>query len=108
MPSLPLAPDLDAEAVEVDVLALLRLARAAAVQTQPQVAPEAGPLAGHVVAGPVHVRLQQPPPAAPLVLAAVGGFLLPAFQNAREVLDRRLPALLFRDVDAQLVRLRLQ
>src|SRR5262245_13488810 len=73
-------PDLHAEAFEVEVLALVGLAGAAAVNADAQEAPQARLLAGVVVAVGVGVGLQQPPPRA--ALAARVGLLLPALEHA--------------------------
>src|SRR5689334_15616967 len=72
--------DLQAEAFQIDVLALVRLAGAAAVEAEAQETPQAGRLVVVVVAVGVGVRLQQPAPAAPL--GARVGVLLPALEHA--------------------------
>src|SRR5581483_10498987 len=99
---LPVRPDAQAEAVEVDVLALLALLDIAAVQAQAQEGPEAGRLAGVLVAVVVGVPLEDPAPAAALA-AGVRRLLLPALEHARDDVERLLPGLAVADVGAQLV-----
>src|SRR5206468_294066 len=80
-----LGVDLQAEAVEVDVLALLGLADAAAVQADADERPQARGRAGVVVAVGVRVALQQP---APRTLFAAGlRLLLPALEHAGDRLQ---------------------
>src|SRR5262249_9726395 len=62
----PVGGYLQSEPIEVDVLALFRLAEAAALQAEAEEAPEADGLAGVVVAVGVGVALQQPAPGAAL------------------------------------------
>src|SRR5207253_1837207 len=80
-------PDAQAEALQVDVLTLVRLAGAAAVEADAQEAPQRQRLAGVVVAVVVGVGLQQPAPGA--ALAGGVGLLLPPLEHARHGLHRR-------------------
>src|SRR5262245_48528537 len=82
-------PDLQAEVVEVDVFAFFVHALGAAVQAQANEAPQAGAVAGVVVAAEIDVGLQQPPPNA--AFSARFGLFLPPLQNARDGLQRRAP-----------------
>src|SRR5262249_22935859 len=94
------AGDADAEAVEVDVLALV-LAGAAAFETDAQEDPETGELAGVVVAVVVDIAFEEPAPDA--ALAAGVGLLLPALQDAGKTLQNDFPGLWIGDVHAALV-----
>src|SRR5947209_7639489 len=86
-----LAPDAQAKAFEIEVLALVRLAGAAALDRGPQEGPEADGLASVVVAVGVAVALEEPAPVA--TFAAGVGLLLPALEDAGDGLQGGPPRL---------------
>src|SRR5437016_3435084 len=84
------AADANAEAFEVDVFALFRIARAAAIDADAYDAPQAGGFAGVVVAVGIGVAFEQPAPGASFA-AARHRFLLPTFEHPRQGLERGSP-----------------
>src|SRR3712207_2356647 len=93
-----LRPEAQSESIQINVLALLAVVGAAAVDGEAEVGPQAGGFAGVVVAVVVGVTLQQPAPAAPLLAAHVGGLLLPALEDPAQGGEGQLPGALVGDL----------
>src|SRR4051794_36427340 len=101
LPPAGLAPDAQAEPLEVDVFTLVGLAGAAAIDAGAEEGPHADRLAGVVVAVGVAVAFEHPAPGA--ALAAGVGLLLPTLEDPRYRLQRQPPGLRVAHVDAALV-----
>src|SRR5262249_46316992 len=95
------APNPQAEALQIHVLPFVGLAGPTALQAHAQDAPDAGRPAGVVVAVSVGVPLQEPAPAA--AFAGRVGILLPALEYTGQGLQRRAPCLWISHMDTPLV-----